>query len=54
VAALIVRAIDQDPAHASGAHFCKGDLRRAGEGGHSPIKARHEYGRNPVLSQFIT
>ena len=33
VAALIVRAIDQDRAHASRAHFCKCDLLLVCEGG---------------------
>jgi len=29
VAALVIRAIDQDAAHASGAHLSEGDLLRA-------------------------
>jgi hypothetical protein len=35
VTALIIRAIDQDSAHASGAHFCKGYLHRMGRGRHA-------------------
>jgi hypothetical protein len=38
VAALVVRAIDQDAAHARVAHFGKGDLCWADS--HAPIKAR--------------
>ena len=40
VAAMMVRAIDQDSAHASGAHLGEGDLLWAGEGGHAPLKRR--------------
>jgi hypothetical protein len=35
VAAMIVRAIDQDAAHASRAHLSEGDLLRAGKIGHA-------------------
>jgi hypothetical protein len=31
----LVRAIDQEPANASGAHLSEGDLLLAGEGGHT-------------------
>ena len=34
----LVRAIDQEPANASGAHLSEGDLLLAGEGGHAPLK----------------
>ena len=39
VAALVIRAIDQDAAHAGGAHLGEGDFGRAGRGGHSPMIA---------------
>jgi hypothetical protein len=32
-----VRAIDEDTANAGSAHFSKGDLLLAGEGGHAPM-----------------
>ena len=35
VAALMVRAVDEDAANASVAHLSEGDLLRAGNGGHS-------------------
>jgi hypothetical protein len=38
MAALVVRAIDQEPANASIAHLSEGDLLLAGEGGHAPLK----------------
>jgi hypothetical protein len=37
VAALVIRAIDQETANASGPHFSEGDLL-AGEFGHAPFK----------------
>ena len=37
MAAVIVGAIDQEAANASGAHFGEGDLLRAGDG-HAPLK----------------
>jgi hypothetical protein len=40
MAAMEVRAIDQETARAGGAHFSKGDfLRSAGGGGHAAIEA---------------
>jgi hypothetical protein len=36
--APVIRAIDQEPANASGAHLGEGDLLLAGEGGHAPLK----------------
>jgi hypothetical protein len=44
VAAFIIRAIDQETANASGAHLGEGNLLRAGQGGHSGIKARSDGG----------
>jgi hypothetical protein len=38
VAALGIRAIDQDAAHAGVAHLSEGDLLRAGEDRHAPLK----------------
>jgi hypothetical protein len=38
VAAMEIRAVDQDPAHTGGAHLSEGDLLRAGEGGHARLK----------------
>jgi hypothetical protein len=38
VAALAIRAIDQHAMHASIAHLSEGDLDRAGQGGHAPLK----------------
>jgi hypothetical protein len=40
VAAMMVRAIDEDAAHASIAHFAERDFlfAAAGEGGHAPLK----------------
>ena len=38
MAALVIRAIDQDPAQASGAQFCEGYLFGAGELGHAPLQ----------------
>jgi hypothetical protein len=38
MAALVIRAIDQNPADASGAHFGEGDLLLAGELGHARLK----------------
>jgi hypothetical protein len=35
MAAMIVRAIDQETAHARRAHFSEGNLLRAREGGHA-------------------
>ena len=45
MAALVFRAIDQETANASGAHFSKGDLL-VGEGGHVPIMAGSEMRSN--------
>jgi hypothetical protein len=36
--ALVIRAIDQETAHASFAHLSESDFLRAGEGGHAPLK----------------
>jgi hypothetical protein len=36
MAALVIRAIDQETANASGPHFSEGDL--SGWGGHAPLK----------------
>ena len=36
--ALVVRAVDQETANASGAHLCEGDLLLAGDLGHTPLK----------------
>jgi hypothetical protein len=41
VAAMVVRAIDQETANARGTHFSEGDLL-AGESGHVAIKAQAE------------
>jgi hypothetical protein len=38
VAATIIGAIDQETAHASGAHLCEGDFLRAGKIGHALLK----------------
>src|SRR5271167_1834790 len=38
VAALVIRAINQDPADAGVAHLSEGDLLRAGDGGHALLK----------------
>jgi hypothetical protein len=38
VTALVVGAIDQEPANAGGAHFAERDLLRAGIGGHVALK----------------
>jgi hypothetical protein len=38
VAAMVIGAIDQETANASGAHFAEGDLLWAGEGVHAPLK----------------
>jgi hypothetical protein len=38
MAALVIRAIDQKAANASGAHLCEGDFLLADEGGHVPLK----------------
>jgi len=38
MAALVIRAIDQETANASGAHLCEGDFLLAGELGHAPLK----------------
>jgi hypothetical protein len=35
VAALVIRAIDKDAAHAALAHLSEGDFLRAGESGHA-------------------
>ena len=43
-AALVIRAIDEETAHAAGAHLFKADLLLAGEGWHSEIKASHQVG----------
>jgi hypothetical protein len=37
MAATIVRTIDQETAHAGGAHLSEGDLLRADDGGHAPM-----------------
>jgi hypothetical protein len=37
VAALVVRAIDQETANAKGAHLSEGDVLLAGEGRHAPM-----------------
>jgi hypothetical protein len=38
MAAAIVGAVHEDPVHATLAHLSEGDLLRAGEGGHAPLK----------------
>jgi hypothetical protein len=38
MAALVIRAIDQQTANADGAHLGEGDFVLAGEGGHAPLK----------------
>jgi hypothetical protein len=38
VAAAIIGTVNQETAHASGAHLSEGDLLLAGEGGHAPLK----------------
>jgi hypothetical protein len=38
MAALIIRAVDQDPAHVSVAHLSEGYFLRASKGGHAPLK----------------
>jgi hypothetical protein len=38
MAALVIRAIDQETANASGAHLSERDLLLAGELGHAPLK----------------
>jgi len=53
VAAVIVRAIDQETANASGPHLGEGDLLRASDGLHCPIKpqadplGKSRYGLGP-------
>jgi hypothetical protein len=45
MAAMMVRAVDQKPGHASGAHLGEGDLLLAGEGWHAPLKPYANIGK---------
>jgi hypothetical protein len=54
MAAAIMRAIDQNAANARCAHLSEGDLLRAGEGGHAPLKRTREAGANsPGFGQNV-
>jgi hypothetical protein len=52
-AALVIQAIDQQTANASGAHLGEGDLRLAGEGGHAPSKCRPDRLANPKAASRL-